>query len=34
MTAIALRPATIADSEFCVQLHQAAMGDYVSAVWG
>jgi ribosomal protein S18 acetylase RimI-like enzyme len=34
MTSIALRPATPADSEFCYQLHKAAMGDYVAAVWG
>ena len=32
--AIALRPASAADSEFCFQLHKAAMGDYVAAVWG
>jgi hypothetical protein len=29
-----LRPATPADSEFCFQLHKAAMGAYVAAVWG
>jgi len=34
MTAVALRPATPADSEFCFQLHKAAMGDYVAAIWG
>jgi GNAT superfamily N-acetyltransferase len=34
MTGIALRPATPADSEFCFQLHKAAMGGYVSAIWG
>ncbi|RFS80972.1 GNAT family N-acetyltransferase [Actinomadura spongiicola] len=34
MNAIALRPATPADSEFCFQLHKAAMGDYVAAIWG
>ena len=34
MTAIALRPATPADSEFCYQLHKAAMGGYVTAIWG
>jgi ribosomal protein S18 acetylase RimI-like enzyme len=34
MTAVALRPATPADSEFCFQLHKAAMGDYVTAIWG
>jgi ribosomal protein S18 acetylase RimI-like enzyme len=32
--AVALRPATDADSEFCYRLHQAAMGAYVAAVWG
>jgi ribosomal protein S18 acetylase RimI-like enzyme len=31
---LALRPATPADSEFCYQLHQAAMGEYVAAIWG
>jgi ribosomal protein S18 acetylase RimI-like enzyme len=34
MTVIALRPATAADSEFCFKLHKAAMGDYVTAIWG
>jgi ribosomal protein S18 acetylase RimI-like enzyme len=34
MTTIQLRPATPADSEFCYRLHKAAMGDYVTAVWG
>ena len=34
MTPIALRPATPADSEFCYQLHKAAMGGYVAAIWG
>jgi ribosomal protein S18 acetylase RimI-like enzyme len=34
MTAIGLRPATAADSEFCYQLHKSAMGDYVAAIWG
>lgn len=34
MTPVALRPATPADSEFCYQLHKAAMGDYVTAIWG
>jgi ribosomal protein S18 acetylase RimI-like enzyme len=29
-----LRPATDADSEFCYQLHKAAMGDYITATWG
>jgi len=27
-------PATPADSEFCYQLHKAAMGSYVTAIWG
>jgi len=34
MTAIGLRRATPADSEFCFQLHKAAMGGYVAAIWG
>ena len=34
MTGVALRPATPADSEFCYQLHKAAMGGYVTAIWG
>jgi ribosomal protein S18 acetylase RimI-like enzyme len=34
VTVITLRPATRADSEFCYQLHKAAMGDYVAAIWG
>jgi ribosomal protein S18 acetylase RimI-like enzyme len=34
MTAIALRPAAPADSEFCYRLHRAAMGEYVTAIWG
>jgi GNAT superfamily N-acetyltransferase len=34
MISVALRPATPADSEFCFQLHKAAMGDYVTAIWG
>jgi GNAT superfamily N-acetyltransferase len=33
-TPVALRPATPADSEFCFQLHKAAMGDYITATWG
>jgi ribosomal protein S18 acetylase RimI-like enzyme len=32
--AIALRPATPADTEFCYRLHKAAMGDYIAAIWG
>ncbi|GHE47499.1 hypothetical protein GCM10017771_68360 [Streptomyces capitiformicae] len=34
MNTVDLRPATPADSEFCFQLHKAAMGSYVTAVWG
>jgi len=34
MTSVALRPATPADSEFCYQLHKAAMGSYITAIWG
>jgi ribosomal protein S18 acetylase RimI-like enzyme len=34
MTPVELRPATDADSEFCYRLHKAAMGDYVTAIWG
>jgi ribosomal protein S18 acetylase RimI-like enzyme len=34
VTAIKFRPATRADSEFCFRLHEAAMGDYVAAIWG
>jgi len=34
MTPVALRPATPADSEFCFQLHKAAMGGYVTVIRG
>jgi ribosomal protein S18 acetylase RimI-like enzyme len=34
MSDVGLRAATAADSEFCFQLHKAAMGDYVAAIWG
>ncbi|MCX4671155.1 GNAT family N-acetyltransferase [Streptomyces sp. NBC_01381] len=34
MTAIGLRLATASDSEYCFQLHKAAMGAYVTAIWG
>jgi ribosomal protein S18 acetylase RimI-like enzyme len=34
LTSVGMRPATPADSEFCFQLHKAAMGDYVAAIWG
>lgn len=33
-SAIALRPATPADAEFCYRLHKAAMGEYITAIWG
>jgi ribosomal protein S18 acetylase RimI-like enzyme len=33
-SAIGLRPATFADAEFCYQLHKAAMGEYITAIWG
>ena len=32
--AIALRPVTPADAEFCFQLHKAAMSEYITAIWG
>jgi ribosomal protein S18 acetylase RimI-like enzyme len=31
---VALRAASDADSEFCYQLHKAALGPYVRAIWG
>jgi ribosomal protein S18 acetylase RimI-like enzyme len=34
MTSISLRPAVPGDAEFCYQLHKAAMGDYIAAIWG
>jgi hypothetical protein len=34
MTGAGLRPATPADSEFCFRLHKAAMGGYITAIWG
>lgn len=34
VTAIELRFASGADSEFCYQLHKAAMGEYITEVWG
>jgi ribosomal protein S18 acetylase RimI-like enzyme len=34
MTSVALRPAGPGDSEFCYQLHKAAMGGYIIAIWG
>jgi len=33
-SAIALRSATPADAEFCYRLHKAAMGEYITAIWG
>jgi ribosomal protein S18 acetylase RimI-like enzyme len=29
-----LRPATPADAELCYRLHKAAMGEYITAIWG
>jgi GNAT superfamily N-acetyltransferase len=34
MTRVGLRPAAAADSEFCFRLHKAAMGGYITAIWG
>jgi hypothetical protein len=34
MAPVELRPADAADSEFCYQLHKAAMGGYITATWG
>jgi ribosomal protein S18 acetylase RimI-like enzyme len=34
VTTIELRAASDIDSEFCYQLHKAAMGAYVAAIWG
>ena len=31
---IELRPATPADDDFCYRLHQAALGEHVTAIWG
>jgi GNAT superfamily N-acetyltransferase len=31
---VGLRDATPADSDFCFALHEAALGPYVTAVWG
>lgn len=31
---MALRPAVPADTEFCYQVHKAAMGGYITAIWG
>ena len=34
MTIVAQRAAAASDSEFCFQLHKAAMGEYIAAIWG
>jgi ribosomal protein S18 acetylase RimI-like enzyme len=34
MATIGLRAASDTDNEFCYRLHKAAMGAYVSAIWG
>jgi ribosomal protein S18 acetylase RimI-like enzyme len=34
VTSVRLRPALADDTEFCYQLHKAAMGEYVTAIWG
>jgi hypothetical protein len=34
MTTVVLRPTIAADSDFCLELHKAAMGEYVAAIWG
>jgi hypothetical protein len=34
VTPVALRAATPADCEFCYELHKAAMGGYITAIWG
>jgi GNAT superfamily N-acetyltransferase len=34
MTPVQLRSASPADSEFCFQLHKAAMGGYITTIWG
>ncbi|WND39855.1 hypothetical protein RI578_38675 [Streptomyces sp. BB1-1-1] len=34
MTATGMRPATAADEEYCFQLHKAAMGAYITQIWG
>ena len=34
MTPVTLRPTTPADNEFCFQLHKAAMGESIAAIWG
>jgi ribosomal protein S18 acetylase RimI-like enzyme len=34
MTSVMLRPAVPADGEFGFRLHEAAMGEYITAIWG
>lgn len=34
MTSVALRPAVPGDREFCFRMHEAAMGEYIAAIWG
>jgi ribosomal protein S18 acetylase RimI-like enzyme len=34
VTRVALRRATQDDSEFCYQVHKAAMGGHITAIWG
>ncbi|MFS4092049.1 GNAT family N-acetyltransferase [Streptomyces sp. AF1A] len=34
MSVIGLRATTAADEEYCFQLHKAAMGAYVTQIWG
>jgi ribosomal protein S18 acetylase RimI-like enzyme len=34
MAGIGLRRAVAADTEFCYRLHAAAMGEYITAIWG
>ncbi len=34
MAVIARRTTTAADSEFCFQVHKAALGEYIAAIWG
>jgi hypothetical protein len=34
MTVVGLRSTTSADSEYCCQLHKAAMGNYITAIRG
>jgi RimJ/RimL family protein N-acetyltransferase len=34
MTPVTLRQATPADNEFCFELHRAAMGEYITTIWG